>query len=88
MKRVYELVRKFDIKTSCIINKHDLNPEITGQIMDYIESESIVYLCNIPYSSAFTDAITRGLTVLENGHPDMAKLVKKAWEKIKQNIND
>ena len=88
MKRVYELVRKFDIKTSCIINKHDLNPEITGQIMDYIESESIVHLCNIPYSSAFTDAITRGLTVLENGHPDMAKLVKKAWEKIKQNIND
>ncbi|MFO7756628.1 MAG: ATP-binding protein [Bacteroidales bacterium] len=88
MKRVYELVRKFDIKASCIINKYDINPEITGRIMEFIESESIIHLCNIPYSSSFTDAITKGITVMENGYPDIEKLITASWEKIKQNINE
>lgn len=88
MKRVYEVVRKFNIKASCIINKHDINPEISGKIIEFIKSESIVHLCNIPYSSVFTDSITRGLTVLENGNDDMANLIKDIWEKIKQSIND
>ncbi|HCC69907.1 MAG TPA: (4Fe-4S)-binding protein [Bacteroidales bacterium] len=88
LKRVYELVKKFDIKTSCIINKHDLNPEITNRIMDFIDSESVVHLCNIPYSNTFTDAITRGITVLENGDTEMIKVIKNAWETIKKSIND
>lgn len=88
LKRVYQLVRKFDIKASCIINKYDINPEITGRIMDFIQSESIVHLCNIPYSKSFTEAITKGLTVLENGHAEIEKLIRDAWEKIEMSVND
>ncbi len=88
LKRVYELVRKFDIKASCIINKYDINPEITERIMEYLRSGSVVHLCNIPYSNAFTEAITRGLTVLEDGNTDIAELIMGAWEKIKKNVND
>ena len=88
MKRVYELVRKFDIKASCIINKHDLNPEITARIMDFLESESIVHLCNIPYDDAFTDAIIRGQTIMENGHTVLVKMIEKAWNIVSTNIND
>lgn len=88
MKRVFELVRKFNIQASCLINKYDLNPDITSLIMDYMKSESIMHLGNIPYTSAFTDAMTRGLTVLENGHPDIAGIIEEAWGKVKQKIND
>ena len=88
LKRVHELVRKFDIKASCIINKHDLNPDITGQIMDFLKSESIIHLCNIPYTGAFTDAITHGRTVIENGDTDLVKLVERAWDIMNKNIND
>ncbi len=88
MKRVYELVRKFDIKASCIINKHDLNPDITGKIMDFLESESIIHLCNIPYTGAFTDAVTKGLTVIENGNSDLVQLIERAWEIVNKSIND
>jgi MinD superfamily P-loop ATPase len=88
MERVYELVRKFGIKASCIINKYDINPEITGRIMDFIRSEEIVHLCNIPYSPVFTEAITCGLTVLENGNSELAGLIEDAWEKIRMNVNN
>ena len=88
LERVHQLVRKFDIKASCIINKYDINPEVTGRIMDFIRSEGIVHLCNIPYSSVFTKAITAGLTVIENGDNEVADLIAEAWEKIKMNVNN
>lgn len=88
LKRVYQLVKKFDIKASCIINKADINPDLTAMIMEFIRSESIVHLCNIPYSKVFTEAITNGLTVMENGNDEMEKLVRDAWKKIKINVND
>lgn len=88
LERVYELVRKFDIKASCIINKADINPEITGRIMDFIRGESIVHLCNIPYTSVFTESITAALTVLEKGNNEVTELVEEAWEKIKMNVNN
>lgn len=88
LERVYELVRKFGIKASCIINKYDINPEITERIMDFIRSEEIVHLCNIPYSPVFTEAITSGLTVLENGNSEVAGLIEGAWQKIKMNVNN
>jgi MinD superfamily P-loop ATPase len=88
LKRVYELVRKFDIKASCIINKYDINPEITERIMEFIKYESVIHLCNIPYSSEFTEAMTNGLTILENGNKEMEEMIIDAWEKIKKSVNE
>ena len=87
LKRVHELVRKFDIKASCIINKYDINPDITAQILEYIDSMSVMHLCNIPYSSNFTRAITQGLTVMENGYSEIEMLIGDAWDKIRKSIN-
>jgi len=88
LKRVYELVRIFGIKASCIINKYDINPEVTGRIMDFIRAESIIHLGNIPYNKVFTEAITVGLTVSEKGNTEVAELIEQAWEKIKMNVNN
>jgi MinD superfamily P-loop ATPase len=49
LKRVYELVKKFKIEAGCIINKHDLNPEITNEILDYLADEEIPVLSTLPY---------------------------------------
>jgi len=88
LKRVYELVRKFDIRASCIINKYDINPDITARILEYIDSVSVMHLCNIPYSSSFTRAITQGLTVMENGYTEIEMLIEAAWDKIRKSINN
>ena len=88
MKRVYELVKKFDIRVSCIINKYDLNPEITSEIMKFIDSESIIHLGNIPYSKVFTEAVTKGITIMENGDKEMAAIVTNSWSKIREYIDD
>ncbi len=48
LKRVYSLVRKFGIKTGCIINKYDLNTDKADEIKAFLSSENICHLADLP----------------------------------------
>lgn len=81
--RVYELVKKFDIKAGCIINKVDLNKNVTNDIKIFLEDEEIVLLSEIPYNGKFTQAMTKGKTVAEFDK-NLGKIISESWEKIKK----
>ncbi len=81
LKRVYELVKKFKIKSGCIINKADINPDQSEKIMKFLEDEGIDLVAKIPYDENFTKAMTLGKTIVE--HDDqLGGLLKNAWSKI------
>ena len=82
LKRVYELVKKFQIKAGCIINKHDINPEITNNILNYLDSEEIDYINSLPYNENFTKAMLQGKTIVEYNDPEMKELIYNTWGKI------
>jgi len=87
LKRVYELVKKFRLKTACIINKSDINPKITKEIEGFLEEENIVHIANLPYDEDFTKAITNGQTIVEYRDNNLSKLITESWEKIKEHLN-
>jgi len=82
LKRVYELVKKFNIKTGCIINKYDINPEIASEIKEYLIKENINHISNLPYDEDFTKAMTAGLTIVEYSNSNLKELVKNSWNTI------
>ena len=84
LKRVYELVKKFNIKAVCIINKSDLNQEKSNDIIEYLNSENIIHICNLPYDESFTEAMTVGKTIVEYNENNIKPILEKSWEKIKQ----
>jgi len=51
LKRINQLVKKFQIPVCCIINKADINPEITDQIKAYLLEEKISYINSLPKQS-------------------------------------
>ncbi len=65
LKRVHELVKKFGIRSACIINKADLNLGVRDELRAFLAQEEIVPLVEIPYDEAFTAAITNGRTIVE-----------------------
>ena len=87
LKRVYELVKKFNIKAGCIINKADLNARINSEIKTYLREEEIEHLVDLPYNENFTKAMTMGQTVVEFDDRNLTSRLKEAWEKIKQLTN-
>ena len=87
LKRVYELVKKFNIKAGCIINKADVNIEKQAEIKQFLADEGIEHLADLPYDEDFTKAMTLGQTIVEYDNENLTTLLEQAWEKIKELTN-
>ena len=81
LKRVYGLVEKFQIQAVCIINKADLNENVSNKIKTYLSQENIVNLADLPYDDSFTKAMTVGKTIVEYNN-NIKKLLDKSWNLI------
>jgi MinD superfamily P-loop ATPase len=79
LRRVYELVKKFNIRAGCVVNKADINPEMTEQILSYLESERIVLLARLPYDENFTNAMVAERTIVEYDSGALKKTLADAW---------
>ena len=81
LRRVYKLVKMFGIKSGCIINKADLNPEVLSDLRRFLQEEGITLLAEIPYDEMFTEAVTNGKTIVEwDGGLDQR--VRECWDAI------
>jgi MinD superfamily P-loop ATPase len=84
LKRVYELVNKFKIKAGCIINKSDLNLQISDEIEEFCNKENIIHISNLPYDETFTISMTNGQTIVEYNDNSLKALLTESWNKVKQ----
>ncbi len=84
LKRAYELVKRFHIKAGCIINKSDLNLEVTHAIEDFLAKESIVHISSLPYDEAFTRAMVSGRTIVEYDNSSLKAALTESWQKVKK----
>ena len=84
LKRVYELVKKFNIKAGCIINKFDINEKVTKEIGEFLKEENIAHISNLPYDDNFTKAMTVGQTIVEFDKGQLQTTLTESWNRIKQ----
>ena len=87
LKRIYKLVKKFNLKAGCVINKSDLNLQITEEIIEFLGEEDIAEISKIPYSSIFTEAISVGKTVIEMNDHELKSILIESWITIKGMLN-
>ena len=87
LKRVYQLVNKFNIKAGCIINKFDINPQLSEEIKKFLKKENIVYISSLPYDETFTEAMTNGQTIVEYDENKLRAILTESWNKVKQITN-
>jgi MinD superfamily P-loop ATPase len=76
-------VKKFNIRSGCIINKADVNPEKCSEIKHFLKEEGIAHLGDLPYNEDFTKAMTQGQTIVEFEQGVLTGLLKESWEKTK-----
>lgn len=84
LKRVCEVVEKFNLKAGCVINKFDINQEISNQIIDFMHEKLIDHIVNMPYSDQFTKAMTVGKTIVEYDKGELKDKLIEAWNKVKE----
>ncbi|MEA3288039.1 MAG: ATP-binding protein [Candidatus Marinimicrobia bacterium] len=86
LKRVQELIGKFRIRSGCIINKFDINLDVTNEIKDFIQEAGIDHISDLPYDVNFTKAMTEGKTIVEYAPQGTGQYLSKSWTKINQLI--
>jgi MinD superfamily P-loop ATPase len=84
LKRVYELVRKFNIPAGCVINKADINAGMTETIRQFLESERIDPLGELPYDENVTKAMVAGLTIVEHETGILKDILTSAWASVRE----
>ncbi|MDD2399420.1 MAG: ATP-binding protein [Sulfurovum sp.] len=83
LKRVYTLVKSFNLKAACIINKYDLNAEITNEIEAFLQEEHISLAAKVAYDETFAKALSQAKTIVEYGDSNLKAEIEQSWQNIK-----
>lgn len=89
LQRVHQLTKTFNLKVVVIINKYDLNENISQKIEDYLENEAIKVLTKLPYDENFTKAMSEAKPIVEfDKECKMSQHIALSWEQIKQILKE
>ena len=86
LKRAIDLIGHFSIPAGLIINKSDLNEEITEEIKAYAEELGIELLSMIPYNENFVKALVQAKTIVEYD-PELKETVVDTWNAVKKTVD-
>ena len=87
LKRIAELVKRFRLRSGCIINKFDLNEDLTCDIKRFINAEDIMHIADIPFDDTFTMAMIHGKTIMEYKPNPVQEILLQSWDKIRLVFN-
>ncbi len=82
--RVAELTKFFNIQTLAIINKVDINLELTDQIIDFCENNDIKVLGKLGYDPKFTKAQIQAQNIIEYDPDGWGQTMKEIWTKLEE----
>jgi len=84
--RVIGVARHFGVSIRLVINKFDLNREMTKKIEEYCEKNDIEMIGKIAFDDSVVKAMIRGKTIMEYGNGKVKKDIIKIWEKIQKSL--
>jgi len=87
MDRAMQLVKGFRIPASVIINKWDINAEITQQIEELAARSGVKVLGRIPYDPQVIAALVQRRCVVENGPSPAATGIREIWQNLETDLS-
>jgi MinD superfamily P-loop ATPase len=82
LNRVLDLCRHFDVPVCVVINKCDLNEEISEEILEMCRDGSIPVLGKLRFDPAFVDAAVAGVTFMEFSEDGTAMRIREIWSNL------
>ncbi|HUV76124.1 MAG TPA: ATP-binding protein [Dehalococcoidales bacterium] len=84
LERVLGVCRHFGVPALVCINKYDINEDNARHIESYCRGQGVEIAVRVPFDNAVTEAIVRGLPVVEYTEGVVSIEIAKLW----QNISD
>jgi len=84
--RVIAVARHFKIQTKIMINKYDLNLDMTGQIEQYCKNQNIELIGKIGFDKSIVKAMVEAKTIIEYSDGKSKKEISEVWKRLKGGI--
>ncbi len=82
LERVVELTRHFGIETAVVVNKCDINEDMTSNIEEFARRSKIEILGGIRYDEAVTGAQMEGRTAVEFSDGPASNDMRRIWVSV------
>jgi len=82
LQRVVKVAQHFGVKAVVIINKYDINLENSAKIEKLCEDINIPIIGKIHFDNVITEALVKGVPVVEYSNNTVTKEIKDVWQKI------
>ena len=88
LERVLGVCRHFDVPALVCINKYNINGDNTRQIEKYCFEQGVEVASKIPFDNMVTEAIVKGLPVVEYGDSPVSREINLLWQNITRLLAD
>jgi len=79
LERVLGVCRHFGVKALVCINKYDINEDNSRRIEEYCTRQGVKIAARIPFHKAVTEAMVRGIPVVEHEDNEVSRRIKSLW---------
>jgi MinD superfamily P-loop ATPase len=86
LDRILSVTGHFGIPSGIVVNKYDLNMDITEKIKLLAKDYNAEFIGSIPYDKKITDAQMEGLSVVEFTKSSVTEAIEDIWDRVKQSI--
>ena len=88
LERVFGVCRHFNVPAAVCINKYDFNDENTIAIHNYCREKGVEVAAMIPFDNVVTEALVRGVPVVEYSDGRVSREIKRLWNGICEKLLD
>jgi len=88
LERVLQVIHHFGVRCGVVVNKCDLNEELTQKIKELAEEYKAIFLGTIPYGKEVTEAQMKKLSVVEYTNTPLTESIKEIWRKVQEKFNE
>ncbi|MBK8806266.1 MAG: P-loop NTPase [Bacteroidales bacterium] len=88
-KRIVELVESFSIPIFALINKYDINLNMSNETENYFRNKNITILGKIPFDKQLVEAMIKSKSIIEYAPKSaISKILIDAWHNVEQNLKN
>ncbi len=83
VRRLVELIDSFSIPMAALINKYDINLEMTTEIEHFLKEQKIPLLGRIPFDQRMVESMVEGKSIVEfDSELEISQVIIKAWDLV------
>jgi len=82
LERVIDLCQHFGVPAMVCINKYNINEDNSRRIVEQCSAQGIQVAAQIPFDTSVTEALVRGLSVVEYSQDGVARQIEAVWDSV------